>query len=283
MNRPVRAVIAATFALGIAALPSVSFAESAAVATVNGSVITEDDVNLALTDLAEQFARVPEDQRRAAAVSALVEIRLMAQKARDEGIDQTETFKAQLRLVEDRVLHQAVIDRDVAGKITDETMRKRYDEEVAARPAENEVKARHILVKTKEEAEALIKQLQDGADFETLANDNTTDPSGKGSGGDLGYFGRGMMVPAFEEAAFSLDPGAYTTAPVETQFGFHVIKTEDKRVKQPPAFETVKDQIRSLMIREAYLDLVQAARDAADISYQDEAIKALFEAEAPKP
>ena len=116
-------------------------------------------------------------------------------------------------------------------------------------------------MKTKEEAEAIIKQLDGGADFEKLANEHTTDPSGKTTGGDLGYFGPGQMVPEFEKAAFALEIGAYTKEPVQTQFGWHVIKVEDKRAQQPPAFEQVKDQVRSVVLRDKYFALVKSLRD----------------------
>ena len=106
---------------------------------------------------------------------------------------------------------------------------------------------------------AIIKQLDGGAKFEELAKENTTDPSGKTTGGDLGYFGPGQMVPEFEKAAFALEIGAYTKEPVQTQFGWHVIKVEDKRAQQPPAFEQVKDQVR-LVFREKYFALVSDLR-----------------------
>jgi len=166
----------------------------------------------------------------------------------------------------------------VADKITDEEVRARYDTEIANTPPVNEVHARHILVKTKEEAEAIIKQLDGGADFEKLANEKTSDPSGKTSGGDLGYFGPGQMVPEFETAAFALDPGAYTKEPVQSQFGWHVIKVEDKRARQPPAFEQVKEQFRQLILREKYFALVKALRAAGAVEVTDPTLKAAVEA-----
>ena len=114
--------------------------------------------------------------------------------------------------------------------------------------------------KTKEEADAIIKELDGGADFQKLANEKTSDPSGKTSGGDLGYFGPGQMVPEFEKAAMALEVGAYTKEPVQTQFGWHVIKVEDKRAKQPPAFDDVKEQIRSVLLRDRYFELVKTLR-----------------------
>ena len=150
--------------------------------------------------------------------------------------------------------------------------------EIAAMPAKNEVRARHILVKTEDEAKAIIKKLEGGAKFEDLAKENSTDGSAA-QGGDLGYFGEGMMVPEFEKAAFALDVGAFTKEPVKSQFGYHIIKLEDKRQQQPPAFDQVKDQVRSIIIRDKYIEMVKKLRDAAKISYEDEAVaKAMKEA-----
>ena len=106
-------------------------------------------------------------------------------------------------------------------------------------------------------------KLDGGDDFQKLANENTTDPSGKTSGGDLGFFGPGQMVPEFEKAAFALEVGAYTKEPVQSQFGWHIIKLEDKRAQQPPAFDAVKEQVKSLLIREKYIDLVKQMRGQA--------------------
>jgi peptidyl-prolyl cis-trans isomerase C len=141
----------------------------------------------------------------------------------------------------------------------------------------NEVHARHILVKTKEEADKIVKDLDGGAEFEKLANEHTTDPSGKTSGGDLGYFGPGQMVPEFEKAAFDIEVGSYGKEPVQTQFGWHVIKVEDKRARQPPAFDMVKEQVKQLLIRDKYFAVVKDARGAAKIDIPDADLKKAVE------
>src|SRR5690606_32406771 len=121
-------------------------------------------------------------------------------------------------------------------------------------------------------AEAIIKQLDEGGDFEALAKEKSKDGAAA-NGGDLGYFGAGQMVPAFEQAAMALEVGAYTKEPVQTQFGFHVIKVEDKRQQQPPAYEQVQAQVRSLLLREKYFAEVDRIRGAAKIDVQDPALK----------
>ncbi|ODT06519.1 MAG: peptidylprolyl isomerase [Mesorhizobium sp. SCN 65-20] len=248
------------------------------VATINGQDVTEADITLAESDLGAQFGRLPPEQRRAAALSSIIEIRLMAAKATEEGLDKDAEFQRRMVFLNQRALHGELVEKEVAGKLTDDEIRARYDKEIAAQPPVNEVHARHILVKTKEEAEAIIKKLEGGEDFQKLANENTTDPSGKTSGGDLGYFGPGQMVPEFEKAALALEVGKYTTVPVQTQFGWHIIKVEDKRAQQPPAFEQVKEEVRSLLIREKYIELVKSIRSAAKVDIADPELKKAIDA-----
>ena len=151
-------------------------------------------------------------------------------------------------------------------------MKARYDKEVAALPKEEEVKAAHILVATEEEAKDVIKQLDAGKDFAELAKEKSTD-SNKDDGGDLGWFGKGRMVPEFEEAAFKLEKGAYTKEPVKSQFGFHVIKVEDKRISPPPAFEQVEPQVRQLVMRDKYMDLIKKAKAEQKVDIKDETLR----------
>lgn len=274
-----RPLAACCLVLGLVfAAPAVVFAQDAApnlavVAIVNGSPITENDLEMAQGDLGPQFAQLPEEQKRAAALSAAIEIRLLADKADQEGLDETEAFKNRMEFLRQRALHSAFIETNIAGEVTEEAVRARYDMEIAATPPTNEIRARHILVATKEEAEAIIAQLDAGGDFEAIAKEKSTDGAAA-QGGDLGFFGPGQMVPAFEEAAFALEVGQFSKEPVQTQFGFHVIKVEDKRAQQPPTFDQVKEQVRTLLFRETYFAAVKALRDAATIDVQDPALKA---------
>ncbi len=273
---------AAVCALGLLtasyALPAVA-QDDAVVAPVAGEPITEADIQIALQDLSQQFQRVPAEQQRAAALSALIEIKLVAAKAKEEGLADDPDFKKRVAFLRDRALHEEFVRTRVADTITDEEIRSRYDKEVAATPPQNEVHARHILVKTEEEAKEIIKQLNDGADFAELANEKSEDRGGGGNGGDLGFFGPGQMVPEFEKAAFTLDVGAITQEPVKSQFGYHVIKVEDKRVQQPPAFDQVKEQMRSVVMRERYVEMASKIRAEADIEITDPALKAMMEGE----
>ncbi|WP_374828727.1 peptidylprolyl isomerase [Paenochrobactrum pullorum] len=249
-------------------------------ATVNGVAITQGEVDQAATDLDPQFGRLPVEQRRLAALAALIDIKALAAEGEKNKLDQTEEFKNRMGFLKDRALHNEVFKAEIVDKISDEDARARYDKEIAALPAQNEVRARHILVKEKKDAEEIIKKLDGGAKFEDMAKENSTDGSAA-QGGDLGYFGEGMMVPEFEKAAFALEPGSYTKEPVESQFGFHIIKLEDKRAKQPPAFDQVKDEIRSMIMRERYVTMIKDLRDGMKITYNDPAVeKAMKEAAA---
>ncbi|MEQ1945077.1 peptidylprolyl isomerase [Mesorhizobium sp. VNQ89] len=248
------------------------------VATIAGQPVTEADMALALASVDQQYAQLPPEQRRAAAFMAVLEIKLLAARAVAEGLDKDPDFEKRMAFLRDRALHSEVIEKDIAAKITDGEVRARYDKQISETPPVNEVHARHILVETKEEAEAIIKQLEGGADFVALANEHTKDPSGKTSGGDLGYFAPGQMVPEFEKAAFALEVGGYTKEPVQSQFGWHIIKVEDKRAQQPPAFEQVKDQIRNLVFREKYFALVDQLRKDGNVDITDPELKTAVDA-----
>lgn len=247
------------------------------IATVNGTKITQKDLDQASADLDPQISQLPEEQRRVAALAAIIDIKAFAVKAGAEKLDETADFKSRMAFLKERALHNEYFKQQVIDKITDADVRARYDKEIAAMPATNEVRARHILVKTKEEAEAIIKQLDGGASFEDIAKEKSTDGSAA-QGGDLGYFGQGQMVPEFEKAANELEIGKYSKTPVQTQFGFHVIKLEDKRAKQPPAFDQVKDQVKSMLIRDRYTDLIKQERASLKIVYADPEVEKAFKA-----
>ena len=249
---------------------------SEVVGTMDGKPITRQDLDLTLTDLQDQLGQVPPEGRDAAALTALIDIRALAEKAEEAGLDETEDFRSRLEFMRQRALHNAYFHTEVLDKITDEDVRARYDKEIAATSPENEVRARHILLASEEEAKAVIAELDNGADFDTLAKEKSTGPSGP-NGGDLGYFARGSMVPEFEEAAFALEVGKYTEEPVQTQFGWHVIKVEDKRAAQPPAFAQVEGQIRSVLVRERYFELLTELRGQADVEITDPTLKAAYD------
>jgi peptidyl-prolyl cis-trans isomerase C len=268
---------AALFAAVLAAAPAAAEDAPApdpnkVVATVNGQNITEAEVKLAEEELDPQLGQLPPDQRRANALSALIDIRLMAAEEEKTGIADTEDFKRRMDFLRLRALHSEFVGDKVAKAVTEAEVRARYDKEIAAAPAVNEVRASHILVKTEDEAKAIIADLDKGGDFEAIAKEKSQDPGSGASGGDLGFFGPGRMVPEFEQAAMALEVGQYTKQPVKSQFGWHVIKVTDKRPQQPPAYEQVRGDIRSIMLREKYFAEVTTLRKAADVKIEDPAL-----------
>ena len=272
---PVRALAAAALAALLAG-PALAD-DTEVVATLNGQPITAADLALAETELDQQFAQLPPDQRRIAALTAILEIRLMAQGAEAEGIAEEPEFQRRLDLMRQRLLHAAYIEQVIAGRISEEDLRARYETEIAGLDLDEEVRARHIIVETEEEAAEIIAALDAGGDFEELARERSQDGAAQ-QGGDLGYFSRGQMVPEFEEAVFAMEVDSYTAEPVQTQFGWHVIKLVDRREQEPPSFSDVQPQLRNLLLREAYYQAVDELRDAADIDIQDEALRAAYEA-----
>ncbi|MFD2236648.1 peptidylprolyl isomerase [Aureimonas populi] len=250
--------------------PAAAPADPAAViARVGSSEITEGDLAAAAADLSAQFQQLPPEQRRVALLAALVDIRSLSLQAEEAGLQDDALTERRIAFLRDRALHNAYFERNGVETITDEELRARYDEEVAATEPVEEVHARHILVPTREEAEALITELDGGAEFEALASEHSSDPGSGQRGGDLGFFGPGQMVPAFEAAAYALEPGSYTPEPVESQFGWHIIEVLEKRMAEPPAFEQVREQVRQLLMREKYIELVEAARENLTVEYLD--------------
>jgi peptidyl-prolyl cis-trans isomerase C len=271
-NRIAAAVIVATLGLQLPAFAQ----EDAVVATVGGLEIRQSELDLAMSNLDPQLAQLPEEQKKVAALSGAIDVKLLVKDANAEGLEKTEDFKKRLAFISDRELHNAYFRKHVVDAVTADEVKARYDKEVAALPQEEEVKAAHILVATEEEAKDVIKQLDAGKDFAELAKEKSTD-SNKDDGGDLGWFGKGRMVPEFEEAALALEKGAYTKTPVKSQFGFHVIKLEDKRMAPPPAFEQVEPQVRQLVMRDKYVALIEKAKADQKIEITDPALKKGYE------
>lgn len=247
------------------------------IARVNGIEVTDRELALAEVDLLEQFSKAPADQRRAMILNALLDIKALALAAEEAGLADDANFKAQMAFNRARTLHNNYFQSNALNSITEEEMKTRYEIEVKGIEPQPEIRARHILVKTEEEAKAIIVELDGGADFVELAKTKSTGPSGP-QGGDLGYFGRGQMVPEFEVAAFDLEKGSYTKEPVKSQFGFHIIFKEDARDSQPPSYEEVKGQVRQALAREKYFKLTQDARAKFKIEVLDEDLKTKLEA-----
>lgn len=253
-----------------AAAPAASGADQAGkpddpvAATVNGQPILRSEVLEAINSLPQQYRQMPVEMLVPLMAEQVATARLVAQKGIDAGLQNDPEVKERLATAERRIIQDIWLQRQIKAKVTDQAIQDAYKKYLADNPAQDQVKARHILVDSEDKAKDLIKKLEGGAKFEELANTNTTDPSGKESGGDLGWFAKDQMVPEFAEVAFKLDKGQLSD-PVKTQFGWHVLKVEDKRNRPIPDFDKVKDQIETYVVRKAQADLVTKLRAEAKI------------------
>jgi peptidyl-prolyl cis-trans isomerase C len=247
------------------------------IAKVGEVEITSRELALAEVDLMQQFAQTPAETRKAAILNALIDIKVLAEVAKKKGYADKPDFQTREAFNRSRTLHNNIFQKEVLDVITEEEVQARYDVEIKNYPQNPEVKARHILVKTEDEAKAIITELDGGADFIELAKEKSTGPSGPG-GGDLGYFGKGQMVPEFEVAAFNLEKGAYTKEPVKSQFGWHIILKDDERMSQPPTLEQVGEQVKQAIARDKYFKLTQDARSDVKFEILDDDLKTAVEA-----
>ncbi len=261
------AATALTSFLVLAAVPA-SFAQDASkdsvVATVDGKALTTSELGFITQELGPRLGKMPAAQQKAQLTNALVDLQIVAAAAKKEGLDKSEFYKKQMAYLELKALRNEFFRAKVESAVSEDDMKALYDAQIGSAPAKLEVKARHILVKDEAEANDIIKALDDGADFATLAKEKSTGPSGA-NGGDLGYFGQGQMVPAFEAAAFALDKGGYTKKPVKTQFGWHVILVEDKREQPKPSYDDVKNNIRGFLVQQKFSQLLKELKEKAKV------------------
>jgi peptidyl-prolyl cis-trans isomerase C len=236
--------------------------EGPVVATVNGTPIMKSvlDVYGAQRNANQGEGEKVDDQE---ILNEVISLELMRQEAVREGLNTSPTIIATLDQQTRTLLAGAAI-RDFVQKnpVTDEQAREVYDKEIG-KPG-TEYSARHILVKTREEAEEIIHELDKGADFSTLAREKSTDTSAS-EGGDLGWFSTAQMVQPFSDALAGLKKGSYTEEPVQTQFGWHVILLEDTRESTPPAFDEIKDRLKVLVANQQLQKHIQQVREAAKI------------------
>lgn len=237
------------------------------VARVDGKPITASQLKLARDELSRDISSLPEEAQRQLVLQWVIELNLLAKAAREAGLDETKDYKELARYYELRALRDVFFQREIWDSITDEEAKKLYDERIGGAEPKQEIRARHILVKTEDEAKAIIAQLADGADFAKLAKEKSTGPSGK-NGGDLGFFSKEQMVTPFAEAAFELDKGE-VSEPVKTRFGWHVIKVEDRRKGETPSFEEAERELRTEIVETTIRDLIADLRSGAEIEIKE--------------
>jgi peptidyl-prolyl cis-trans isomerase C len=259
------------------------------IARVNGVEIHQSDLALAEEDVGQNLPQGGPEAKQDYLVSYLTDMILIAQAAEQKHVQDDPDFKRHAAFARNKVLMEVLLQTEGKKALTDKALRAVYDDAAKQMGDEEEVHARHILFrvanptddKASKEAEdkvkAVIDRLNKGEDFTKLANELTEDPSGRKDGGDLGYFTKDQMVPEFSAVAFKLDKGKISD-PIKTQFGWHVLKVEDKRKRQPPDFDKVKGQLESYVERKAQVELVTKLRADAKIERLDKPAQA-----APAP
>jgi peptidyl-prolyl cis-trans isomerase C len=229
------------------------------VAKVNGQPIYLSDLQAAAQGLPDNLRGLPPQMLFPMLLDQLIDGRALVVQAEKTGLDKDPVVAHEMQAASDRALQSAMLSKEVGPSVTDAAVKARFDKDAASKPPEQEIHASHILVANEADAKKIIAELNAGADFATLAKQNSTDPGGK-SGGDLGWFKKDDMVPEFSAAAFALKPGEITQTPVHTQFGWHVIKLEEVRTATPPTFEQARDELRQKMIQEGVQQAVNQAK-----------------------
>jgi len=259
----------------LAGLPVRAEEANPVLAKVNGAEIRQSDLNLAEEELGPSLAQMDPATKKDNVLAFLIDMKIVAKAAEAKKIEDRDDFKARLAFTRNRLLMDSLLAVEGKAATTDEAMKKVYDDASKQITGEQEVHARHILVETEEEAKAIKEELNKGADFAELAKKKSKDP-GASDGGDLGFFTKDQMVPEFSNVAFSLEPGKISD-PVKSQFGWHIIKVEEKRNRKAPDFEQVKAQIETYVTRKAQADYVAKLRETAKVERMDQP------AEAAKP
>jgi peptidyl-prolyl cis-trans isomerase C len=253
-------------------------AQDSVVARVNGKTITEADMKLAEAEIGSDVGTLPEPTKRRVLVEFLIENQLFADAAEGQNLASGAAFNERLQYWRRRALRDAYFDTTVRNTINEAEARKLYEGMVGAAKPEEEVSARHILVESKDKARDLYEKLAHGSDFAQLAKEHSKDPGSKDQGGQLGFFTRGQMVPQFEEAAFKLGKGE-VGEPFQSQFGWHIVRVDDRRQRPVPRFEAIKERMVADMIHKKAQQIAGDLREKAQIEYIDPEIKSAMETE----
>ncbi len=269
---------ALTFGLGL----GVALAQDGVVAKVGGQSITEADLKLAEAEIGQDIANLPPPTKRRVLTEYMIENIIFADAAEAGKLAQGAEYDSRLQYWRRRLLRDLYFEKTVKDSVSDADAKAFYDKQVGAITPEPEVRARHILVDSKEKAAELAAKVKGGAKFEDLAKENSKDPGSKENGGDLGYFGKGQMVPQFEETAFKMEKGQISE-PIQTQFGWHILQLDDKRVKEAPKYEAVKDRIVGSLINQKAQKLATDLREKAKVEFIDAEMKKAVEDEKKAP
>jgi peptidyl-prolyl cis-trans isomerase C len=256
---------AAAPAAAAPAAPAATKPADPVVARVNNETVHLSDISAAAQLLPQQYRSMPTNVLYPLLVDQAIDRLAVADLARKQGLDKKPEVAHAMARAADQALQNALLAQEVNPQITEAAVHARYEKDIAGKTGEEEVHAAHILVPTEAEANKIIAELNKGADFATLAKKNSTDPGGA-QGGDLGFFKRTDMLPAFADAAFALKPGQITQKPVKTQYGWHVIKVEGRRNAPPPTYAEAHDELRQKMVQEAVARVIAQARSEVTIA-----------------
>ncbi len=255
------------------------------IAKVNGKTITEADLLLAEQEIGRDLGQLPPPTKRLALTEFLIESQLLADEAEKEKLGTGKDFEERLAYWRRRALRETYFEKKLRASISDAAAETFYKDQVKKIQPEEEVQARHILVEKEEDAQDLHEQISRGADFAELAGKHSKDPGSAKDGGMLGYFSKGQMVPVFEKTAFALQKGE-VSEPVQSKFGWHIVKVENRRTKPVPTFEEVKDRIVNMLVYQRQQALTESLRKKASVEYHDlivlQAVKARDEREKLK-
>lgn len=238
------------------------------VAKLNGEDITRQDIFVFMQTLPPQTRQLPPEQLFPLALEQVINAKIITDKTKDVNLDNDERVKEQLEAAKTQIVRGVFIENTVNERMTEDRLKQAYADYVEEFPKEEEVKAAHILVDEKEVADSLIEQLNNGREFAQLAQESSKDNTAN-NGGELGYFLKGDVVPEFAEAAFGLEPGTYTRSPVKSQFGYHIIRVDEKRIRPPADFETVKPFLEAQLRRGILDEVLQGWRDDSTIERFD--------------
>lgn len=263
---PALLLVAASLAL----VPVPAAADDPVIARVNGVDIKQSALDFAASEVGHRLANLAPQDRKMVLLQYVIESELMAGAGQKDNLDKTESFPGRAAYHQRRALRDAFFDAKISDAVSEAEAKKIFDEKIAEMKPEQEVHARHILVATENEAKEIVERLKKGDDFAALAKEKSRDASAEG--GDLGFFPRGQMLKPFEDAAFALDVGEISE-PVQTQFGWHVIKVEEKRDQPLPAFNQVKEAIIAQLVQAKAQQVVTGLRDAAEIEVIDPELK----------
>jgi peptidyl-prolyl cis-trans isomerase C len=233
-------------------------------ARVDGGDVKRRDVTTLLSSLPPQMLEMSMGAVYPLLLERLIDNKLVLSAARQASLQDDPEVKRKIQDAEERAMQEAFVRRALDAQLTDARLREKFAAFLKEQPAQEEVRARHILVDSEAKARDVLAELRKGADFATVARAKSTDGSAR-DGGDLGFFTRGDMVPEFSDAAFALKAGEVTKDPVKSQFGFHIIKVESRRQQPAPSFEATRDQLRSEMSQEILTEVVDGLRSKAKV------------------